>query len=173
MVSTLPENGGGRKGLQEKGDWRVTAGSELPLGLAESLTMQLLGLRDKTWQLLWKSGKQLWVVAQLRLPAACRGNQEHLLQASWEQRGDQRGQRRCCPPCQQLPDQSVPGWLSLGQSSSPRKGRRGRGLGPSWASFNRFGEHCLVRYLLSCSMANPGWREESLTITDSWVPAAA
>lgn len=45
--------------------------------------------------------------------------------------------------------------------------------GPSWASFNRFGEHRLVRCSLSCSMANPGWREESQTVADSWVPAAA
>lgn len=31
------------------------------------------------------------------------------------------------------------------------------------------GEHCLVRRLLSCSIANPGLREESQAIADSWV----
>lgn len=90
----------------------------------------------------------------------------------------------CCHPCQQLPDQSVPGWLSLSPPSPRNEGEaeawckgsaseRAHPQGPSWASFNRFGEHCLVGCLLSCSMANPGWGEESQTIADSWVPAAA
>lgn len=45
--------------------------------------------------------------------------------------------------------------------------------GPSWASFNRFGEHGLVRCLQSCSVANPGLREDSQAIADSWVVTAA
>lgn len=100
-----------------------------------------------------------------------------------------RGGAGCCHPCQQLPDQSVPCSAQPEATFLPQEGTEGRSSvqrlsfperacaypqGSSWASFNRFGEHCLVRYLLSCcSMANPGWREESLTIADSWVPAAA
>lgn len=100
------------------------------------------------------------------------------MQASWEQRGDWRSQRRVLsplpaasrPPPQPPPrHQSLPGWFSL-RHFSPRKAgepeawcrgsasrasKRAHPQGPGWASFNRFGEHCLVRYLLSCSMANP------------------
>lgn len=123
------------------------------------------GLRDKTWQLLWKSGQQPRghsSTSQLSLPSESGGSCKLL----WSG-GDWRGRwRAAVTPVSGSLANSVPGWLR----PCPSFQREEQGeeawckcsafqmhpQGPSWASFNRFGEHCLVRCLLSCSIANPG-----------------
>lgn len=114
-----------RGAARRKGTGRVTAGSELPLGLAESLGDAAWDSEIKPGNSCGNLGSDCRSAAQLRLPAACRANWEHLLQASWEQRGDWRGRRRelsplPAPNLPPAPHQSVPGWFGL-SCSSPRK----------------------------------------------------
>lgn len=121
-----------RGAARRKGTGRVTAGSELPLGLAESLGDAAWDSEIKPGNSCGNLGSDCRSAAQLRLPAACRANWEHLLQASWEQRGDWRGRRRelsplpapNLPPC----PPSICAWLVRLELFLPQEGRRARGL---------------------------------------------
>lgn len=141
------------------------------------------GLRDKNLA----TPVEIWTATtgpQRGLPAefaeqSSGGSRRHV----WSG-GDWRGQRRAAVTLLGGSlAHSVPGWLRPSLSSQreeqeeeawcKRSAFQTHPQGPSWASFNRFGEHCLVRCLLSCSIANPGLREESQAIADSWVVTAA
>lgn len=142
----------------------VTTGSEPSPSFWLNHRRCSLELRDKSWQLPRKAGK----LARGHSSAFIAGVTE-LCRSGGVTRGAHV--RRCGTPPprpgQRCAGQRVPrSQLSSSPNLPEGESRRGSWCtgpalqrhpqGPSWASFNRFGERCLVRCLLSCSIANPG-----------------